>query len=65
MKKIYVKGTLYAVIIGFAVIAFWRGVWGLLDIFLFPNDYVLSLVSSLIIGVIILYLTKHLIRGLI
>ncbi len=27
--------VIFAVVIGFAVISFWRGVWGLLDLYLF------------------------------
>ena len=50
---------LFAIIIGFAVISFWRGVWGLLDEYLFPNDYRFSLVVSLVMGIVILLLTHY------
>ena len=54
--------TLFAIIIAFAVISFWRGVWGLMDIYLFPENAELSLWSSVILGLAILigthYVTK-------
>lgn len=55
------KKISYAVIIAFAIIAFWRGVWGLLDEYLFPapGNEALSYSVSIIIGLSILYFTKH------
>jgi len=50
---------IFAVIIAFAVIAFWRGAWGLLDEYLLPSHYVLSLWVSLIIGIAILLSTHY------
>ncbi|MBD3304070.1 hypothetical protein GF343_02915 [Candidatus Woesearchaeota archaeon] len=60
-KKIKSKHRkiLFAVIIGFAVISFWRGVWGLLDIYLFPDNYALSLWVSVIIGIAVLVITDY------
>ena len=55
---------IFAIIIGFAIISFWRGIWGLLDIYLFPNNLVLSLWASVIIGIMILIITKYAIKGL-
>lgn len=53
-----------AILVGFAVIAFWRGIWGLLDIYLFPNDYKLSLWASLILGLLILAATHYTVKEL-
>ena len=58
------KKIFYATIIGFAVICFWRGVWGLLDIYLFPNQYALSLWISTLLGIVILISTHHLVKEL-
>jgi hypothetical protein len=58
------KQIIFAVVIGFAIIAFWRGIWGLLDIYLFPNNYALSLWLSVLIGLIILILTHYTAKGL-
>lgn len=59
------KSILHAILIGFAIVAFWRGSWGLMDIYLFPNNYLLSSVSAVIFGILILYSTKNLINRLI
>jgi len=45
---------LFALIIGVAVIMFWRGIWGLLDVYLFPNDPALRFLISAIIGLTVL-----------
>ena len=58
-KMSSVKQIAFAVLIAFAVISFWRGIWGLSDQFLFPNDYTLSLWISLIVGLIILITTHY------
>lgn len=44
------------VVIVLAIITFWRGVWGLLDIYLFPGSPVLSNLVSIALGILILYL---------
>ncbi|MBN2517557.1 MAG: hypothetical protein JXB14_01805 [Candidatus Altiarchaeota archaeon] len=54
----------FAIVIAFAVICFWRGVWGLLDEYLFPYDYTLSLLISMIIGLVILGATHYTVREL-
>lgn len=51
--------VIFAIIIAFAVISFWRGVWGLMDEYLFPNHYQLSLWISVILGVAILIATGY------
>ena len=58
------KQILFAILIAFAVVSFWRGVWGLMDEYLFPNNYILSLWVSLVIGLIILLLTHYATREL-
>jgi hypothetical protein len=64
-KKRVWKKRLNAVLIAFAVIAFWRGAWGLLDEYLFPANYELSLWVSLLIGLAILFLTHKALSELI
>jgi len=64
-EKRTMRRVFSAVVIGFAVISFWRGIWGLMDLYIFPNNYTFSLWISVLIGVVILYLTKHLIDELI
>lgn len=50
---------IFAFLIGFAVISFWRGIWGILDIHLFPGNRELSLWSSVLIGMLILVITNY------
>ncbi len=47
---------LFFLVGGVAIIMFWRGVWGLLDTYLLPQYEILSLLVSIALGVIILYL---------
>jgi hypothetical protein len=51
--------TPFAIIIAFAVIAFWRGIWGLMDEYLFPQNYTLSLIISVFVGLGILIGTHY------
>lgn len=50
--------------IGISVVSFWRGTWGLMDIYLFPNNPALSYSTSFAIGFIILYVTHYVIKEL-
>jgi Fuseless len=45
-----------AVIVILAIILIWRGVWGLLDTYLFPDSPTLSNIVSAALGIVILYL---------
>ncbi len=56
--------TAFALIIAFAVISFWRGIWGLMDEFLFPNSPPLSFLVSFLLGFSILILTDYTVREL-
>jgi len=57
--------TLFAILIAFAVISFWRGIWGLMDLYLFPNNLQLSLWTSLFLGIFILVITNYATKELI
>jgi len=67
-----IRKIIYAIIIGFAVISFWRGVWGLWDVYVFPRNYTtcfprsypISLWISVIVGLAILLLTHKIMREL-
>ncbi len=45
----------YSILIGLAIILFWRGIWNLLDMYLFPNNHLLSNLICVIAGVVMLY----------
>jgi len=69
MKKkstnhIKAKHVLYALLIGTSLIMVWRGVWGLLDIYLFPENKTVSFALSVIIGMLILSMTGKIVKEL-
>jgi len=64
-EKRSLRKVLYTIIIAFAVVSFWRGVWHLMDIYLFPGNFELSAWVSVFIGIIVLYSTKRLLDTLI
>ena len=47
---------LFTILVGTAVILFWRGVWGLADELIFPENYLYSSFVSTFIALIILVL---------
>lgn len=49
----------FALAVGLSVIMFWRGAWGLMDLYLFPHSPTFSFIASIIIGLCILYFSKH------
>lgn len=55
------KQALFTLMIGFAVVSFWRGAWGLMDIYIYiyPNNYELSSWISIVIGLFILAITHY------
>jgi hypothetical protein len=58
-KMQLLKQLLFTLLVALAVIAVWRGVKGLMDIYLFPTIPALSYTISLLIGLTILYLTHY------
>jgi len=50
MKKNF---ELFLLAIG--VVFVWRGVWGLSDLYLFPDNETFSFILSIIVGILILY----------
>jgi len=58
----------FAILIGVAVVSFWRGIWGLLDYIdsvLFPGEVLLGYSVSILIGIVILFTSGYLIRELV
>lgn len=47
-------------IVGTAVVLFWRGAWGLMDLYIFPDNPAVSYIISLIAGLGILFVTRML-----
>ena len=44
-----------AILVGAAIVMFWRGTWGLLDLYLFPDNQELSFVVSLLSGLLLVF----------
>jgi hypothetical protein len=40
----------------FGIVTIWRGIWGLMDLYLFPDQPQISYILSIVIGVIVLLL---------
>lgn len=55
---------IFAVIVATAVVMFWRGIWGLMDVLLLPDNYFLSSVISVILGLALLVVTHYRFREL-
>ena len=50
---------LASLVIVIGLISIWRGVWILFDYYIFPNHVVLSSVTTLVLGFVILAITHH------
>ena len=58
----YKKKIFEALFVAFAIVAIWRGTWGLMDLYLFPNYEIFSYILSIILGMVILYYTENLLE---
>ena len=62
LKKLH--PTVNAIVIVVAIIMFWRGIWGLIDLYLFPDSPMFSHLLSIALGALILYLDDFSIKDL-
>ena len=58
----YKKKIFKTLLVAFAIVAFWRGSWGLMDTYLFPRYEILSYIISILLGMAILYYTENLLE---
>jgi len=63
-NKVTLKSAIISLLLGAAIILFWRGIWDLADTYLYPSDVVVSAVLSILIGIGILYAFSFNLRGL-
>ncbi|MBI5803071.1 hypothetical protein HY448_00065 [Candidatus Pacearchaeota archaeon] len=63
--KTHLREVFHTLLIAFAIVSFWRGTWGLMDLYLFPENHLVSFWISILIGVVILYSTQNLFKRLI
>lgn len=65
LKKAKRPAPLSSMLVAGAVIMFWRGVWGLMDVYLFPNNLPLSYAISLIVSLLLFtFVVRHHIKKL-
>ena len=65
MYKLKSNHLILALIIGTAVISVWRGIWNLLNLYLYPSDIVISSIISIILGLGILIVTHQVTKELV
>ena len=56
--------TVYAILVLIAIVAIWRGFWGLMDTYLMPTHPEISYVLSLLIGLAIISATHYKVKKL-
>lgn len=55
---------LHVLLMATAIVMFWRGVWGLLDVFLIPHHELVSSLLSIFIAFVVLYIDDFHLREL-
>lgn len=60
MSKRKKHNPLYVLLIASAIILFWRGAWGLMDMYIFPDHQFKSYVTSAVLGIIVLQIAHKL-----
>lgn len=53
------KKFTYTILVAFAIVIFWRGIWGIMDLYFFPNMLPLSFILSIFFGFLILFSVKR------
>ncbi|MBR9691375.1 hypothetical protein GOV06_01180 [Candidatus Woesearchaeota archaeon] len=56
---------IFAVVIAIGIVLFWRGIWGLADLFILPSNELLSYIVSVAAAITILLSSHYMIKGLI
>lgn len=54
-----INRVLETLFVATGVVLFWRGTWGLMDLYLRPEDPLVSYILSLVIGLLILVLSRR------
>ena len=56
INKTNQRDVLIILITSLAIVAFWRGVWNLMDKYLFPENFIISQLTSILFGLLILFI---------
>ncbi|MEA3248216.1 MAG: hypothetical protein U9Q73_00765 [Nanoarchaeota archaeon] len=59
LKKTNLGDVFIGVVAALAIICVWRGSWNLLDKFLLPENFILSQLSSIVFGILILIIMSR------
>ena len=59
VKKSNLNDVFIILITSIAMIAIWRGMWGLMDLYLIPENYLFSQIASVILGITILLIMSE------
>ena len=54
LKKRSLYGDVKIILLALSIIAFWRGTWNLMDKYIFPGNFLLSQLITIIGGIILL-----------
>jgi Fuseless len=46
-------------LIALGIMSFWRGAWGLQDVYLFPGNLPLSYAISTVLGLVVIVVSHH------
>lgn len=49
----------YAIFVGLALVMFWRGAWGLMDMYIFPDYELNSYIASIILSLVLLFVIRR------
>ena len=56
INKTNQRDVLIILITSLAIVAFWRGAWNLMDKYLFPENFIISQSTSILFGLLILFI---------
>ncbi len=59
IKKTTLTDVLIILISAIAIVSIWRGVWNLMDLYLMPENFVISQIASIMFGILILFLISR------
>lgn len=54
----------WTLMVVFAVVLVWRGIWNLADMYFFPGDPLFSNIASILVGALIIYLPDRSLKDL-
>ena len=59
IKKTTLTDVLIILISAIAIVSIWRGVWNLMDLYLIPENFVISQIASIMFGILMLFLISR------